>query len=472
MFRAPPAATAPTALEGPRDRERITTVVVPEHDDLAALIADRVVEVIRREVAAKGRCVLGRATGSTPLGVYRELIRRHQTGDVDFAAVVTFNLDEYYPMPPDSPHSFRRYMWENFFAHVNVAPEHVYIPDGGVPRERRVQACAAYERAIADAGGIDFQILGIGKSGHIGFNEPGSPPDSRTRLVTLDNVTRKDAAADFFGEDNVPREAVTMGVATILEAREIALIATGEHKAAIVQRAVEGDVSPDVAATFLQRHPRAVVYLDLAAAAELTRIGTPWLLQPVEWTQATMERAVVWLAEQAGKAILKLSAADYAAHHLSPLLAKYGAPGPINGMVFNRVRDKIRGRHRLPARRRVLVFSPHPDDDVISMGGILRKLWENENAIVVAYMTSGNIAVFDHDVRRHLEFVDRAAETLGLERAAAQRVRRDVEASFERKAPGDVDLPAVQELKRVIRESEAVAALEEGGLPATGAPLR
>ena len=163
MFRAPPAATAPTALEGPRDRERITTVVVPEHDDLAALIADRVVEVIRREVAAKGRCVLGLATGSTPLGVYRELIRRHQTGDVDFAAVVTFNLDEYYPMPPDSPHSFRRYMWENFFAHVNVAPEHVYIPDGGVPRERLVQACAAYERAIADAGGIDFQILGIGQ---------------------------------------------------------------------------------------------------------------------------------------------------------------------------------------------------------------------------------------------------------------------------------------------------------------------
>jgi len=201
--------------------------VVPDHDDLALRLADRIVEVIARETAAKGRCVLGLATGSTPLGIYRELIRRHQAGEVDFSRVVTFNLDEYYPMPADSPHSYRRYMWENLFAHVNIRPEQVHVPDGGVPRETLAEHCVAYERAIAEAGGIDFQMLGIGKSGHIGFNEPGSSPDERTRLVTLDTVTRKDASADFFGEDNVPREAITMGVATILEAREIALIATG-----------------------------------------------------------------------------------------------------------------------------------------------------------------------------------------------------------------------------------------------------
>jgi len=282
-------------------------------------------------------------------------------------------------------------------------------------------------------------------------------------------VTRKDAAADFFGEDNVPREAITMGVATILGAREIALIATGEHKAAIVRRAVEGEVSPDVAATFLQGHRNAAVYLDLAAAAELTRINTPWLLQSVEWTPAMTDRAVVWLAEQTGKAILKLTARDYAEHHLSPLLAKHGAAGPINGMVFNRLTRKIRGRAKLPSRRRVLVFSPHPDDDVISMGGILRKLWENENATLVAYMTSGNIAVFDHDVMRHLDFVERAAETLGLDPATARRVRDTVEASLERKAPGDVDLALVQEVKRMIRESEAIAALEAVGLPRSAA---
>ena len=459
----------PRLIEGPRDRERIPTVVVPDHDDLAVLLADRVVDVIARTTAASGRCVLGLATGSTPLGIYRELIRRHQAGEVDFARVITFNLDEYYPMPPDSPHSYRRYMWENLFAHVNIRPEQVHIPDGSVPRERLAEHCAAFERAIAEAGGIDLQLLGIGKSGHIGFNEPGSSQDSRTGLATLDTVTRKDAAADFFGEDNVPREAITMGVATILGAREIALIATGEHKAEIVARAVEGEVSPDVAATFLQRHGNTTGYLDLAAAAGLTRIKTPWVLASVDWTPALTERATVWLAEQTGKALLKLTARDYAEHHLSPLLAKHGAPGPINGLVFNRLRDKIRGRRRLPSRQSVLVFSPHPDDDVISMGGVLRKLWENENATVVAYMTSGNIAVFDHDVRRHLDFVSRAAETLGLDRAAVQRVRDGVESSFERKAPGDVDLPVVQDLKRMIRESEAIAALESVGLPATAA---
>src|SRR5947207_9888961 len=433
-----PARRAPTRLiEGPRDRERIPTVVVPDHDDLAVLLADRVADVIARETAAKGRCVLGLATGSTPLGIYRELIRRHQAGEVDLSRVVTFNLDEYYPMPPDSPHSYRRYMWENLFAHVDIRPEHVHIPDGGVPRERLAEHCDAYERAIAEAGGIDLQLLGIGKSGHIGFNEPGSSQDSRTGLAILDTVTRKDAAADFFGEDNVPREAITMGVATILDAREIALIATGEHKADIVARAVEGEVSPDVAATFLQRHGTATAYLDLAAAAELTRIKTPWVLSSVDWTPALTERATVWLAERTGKAILKLTARDYAEHHLSPLVAKHGAPGPINGLVFNRLRDKIRGRRRLPSHKAVLVFSPHPDDDVISMGGVLRKLWENENAIVVAYMTSGNIAVFDHDVRRHLDFMSRAAETLGLDQAAVQRVRGPVEGSFKHQSQKD-----------------------------------
>src|SRR5438552_3874217 len=463
------AAELSHVVAGARDRERLRTVAVPDHDDLARRLADRIVAVVARATAERERCVLGLATGSTPLGIYRELIRRHRAGEVDFARVVTFNLDEYYPMPPDSPHSYRRYMWENLFAHVNIRPEHVHIPDGSVPREALAEYCAAYEQAIAAAGGIDFQLLGIGKSGHIGFNEPGSSPHARTRLVTLDTVTRRDAAADFFGEDNVPREAITVGVATILQAREIALIATGEHKAEIVRRAVEGEASPDVAATFLQGHANAAAHLDLAAAAELTRIKTPWLLEPVEWTPAMTERAVVWLAEQAGKAVLKLTARDYSENHLSPLLAKHGAPGPVNGLVFNRLRDKVRGRRKLPSRQRVLVFSPHPDDDVISMGGILRKLWENENAIVVAYMTSGNIAVFDHDVQRQLDFVERAAETLGIDRAAVRRVRDAVEASFERKGPGGIDLPVVQDLKQMIREAEAISALESVGLPRGGA---
>jgi glucosamine-6-phosphate deaminase len=468
----PRAAAQPrtfSTIESSRDRERLRTVVLHEHEDLAALVAERIMEVIQRETRAKGKVVLGLATGSTPLGVYEELIRRHQAGEVDFSRVITFNLDEYYPMSRESSHSYHRYMWENFFAHVNIAKENVHIPDGTIPRERVTEACAAYEEAIRAAGGIDFQLLGIGKTGHVGFNEPGSDAASRTRIVTLDTLTRKDAAADFFGVDNVPREAVTMGVATILDAKEVALLATGEHKAGIVARAVEGEISTDVAATFLQRHRAVTVYLDLPAAAELTRIKTPWLLEGVDWTPGLVERAVVWLAERTSKAVLKLSARDYAENQLSPLLARAGSAGPINGQIFNRLRDKIRGRAKLPTHERVLVFSPHPDDDVISMGGILRKLWENENQIVVAYMTSGNIAVFDHDVTRHLDFVERAAAALAIDPAVVRRARDTVNAGMEQKAPGDIDIPVVQDLKKFIRESEAIAALAAVGIPPTAA---
>jgi glucosamine-6-phosphate deaminase len=467
--QATAASRAITPIEGSRERERIPTVIVEDPDDLAVLLADRIVETIRRETAEKGRCVLGLATGSTPIGIYRELIRRYEAGEVDFARVITFNLDEYYPMSPDSIHSYRRYMMENLFDHVNIDLANVHIPDGTVPRGDVEGHCQAYEAAIRDAGGIDFQILGIGRSGHIGFNEPGSSPESRTRLIALDTITRRDAAADFFGEENVPLEAITMGIATILEAREVALIATGEHKAPIVKRAVEGPVSQDVTATYLQRHPAATVYLDLAAAGELTRIETPWLVQSIEWPPAMTDRAVVWLAERTEKAILKLTVRDYRENHLSPLLSKYGSAGAINGEVFNRLRDKIRGRARLPRDQRVLVFAPHPDDDVVSMGGMLRKLQENGNEIVVAYMTSGNIAVFDHDVRRHLDFVERASEALGLELERVRAVRCEIEEAFGAKRPGGVDSERVQTLKRFIRESEAVAAIADVGLPRSAA---
>jgi glucosamine-6-phosphate deaminase len=455
--------------DGSRERERVSTVIVDDHDALAALIASRMVDVIRRETAAKGRCVLGLATGSTPLGIYHELIRSHQSGEVDFSQVITFNLDEYYPMAPYSMHSYRQYMMENFFSGVNLDPKNIHIPDGSIPQKDVDDHCSVYEEIIRDVGGIDFQILGIGRSGHIGFNEPGSSPDSRTRLITLDTITRRDAAADFFGEDNVPAEALTMGVATILEAREIALIATGEHKAAIVRRAVEEPITPTVTATYLQRHPGATVYLDLPAAGQLTRVATPWVLEPVEWTPETTERAVVWLAEEKDKGILKLSAQDYRDNHLSPLLAQHGSAGDINGEIFTRLRDKIRGKAKLPNSQRVLIFSPHPDDDVISMGGILCKLWENENVVTVAYMTSGNIAVFDHDVRRHLSFVQRAAPTLGIDPQEIRRVRHALEEGLKTKQPGDVDSEAVQALKRVIRESEAIAAIAELGLPPSAA---
>ena len=449
-------------------RERIRTIVIDDPDALARAVAERMAELIREHDAQGRRTVLGLATGSTPVGVYRELIRMHREGTLSFRRVETFNLDEYYPMAPESLHSYHRFMWENLFQHVDIDPDAVHVPRGDLSRDQVTAAAADYEAAIARAGGIDFQLLGIGKTGHIGFNEPGSGLESRTRLVTLDTITRKDAAADFFGEDSVPREAVTMGVATILGAREIAILATGEHKAAIVRRAVEGEMDRAVAATFLQQHPSTAFYVDSAAAASLTRIATPWLVEEVEWSPALTVRAVVWLAGESRKAILKLTQKDYAEHHLGALPALHGSAGAVNGMVFNALGARIRGRSKLPMGARVVCFSPHPDDDVISMGGVLHKLTENDNRIVVAYQTSGNIAVFDHDVRRYVDLLERMANAslLGPEAAAlAQTVR----ASLARKRPGDVDIPEVQDLKRMIREAEAVSGLETLGLGADNA---
>jgi glucosamine-6-phosphate deaminase len=446
------------------DGERIPTRIIDDPDEMGRLVARRIGDLIRARGATGRGTVLGLATGSTPIGVYRELIRMHREEGLSFGRVVTFNLDEYYPMAPGSLHSYHRFMWENLFDHLDIPRENVHIPRGDVPREALGVECRSYEDAIRAAGGIDLQLLGIGRTGHIAFNEPGSGAESRTRPITLDLVTRKDSAADFFGEENVPREAITMGVATILEARTILILATGEHKADIVRRAVEGEIDHEVAATFLQRHADTTFLVDQAAAAALTRIATPWLLGPVEWTPAQVVRAVVWLSQQTGKAILKLTQRDYAEHRLSSLVARSGSPGALNGEVFNALGAKIRGRSKLPRDSRVICVSPHPDADVISMGGILRKLAENGNRIVVAYMTSGNIAVFDHDVRRHLDFMHRLAAEHGIAEPEVAALRRRVEAFLEEKRPGDVDLDEVQDVKRMIRESEAVAGLRTLGL--------
>jgi glucosamine-6-phosphate deaminase len=449
--------------------EKIRTVVVADHEEIALLVADRIASVIRERNASGKSAVLGLATGSTPIGVYRELVRKHRQEGLSFKHVMTFNLDEYYPMQPDSIHSYHRFMWENLFSHVDIDPANVHVPDGTVPRERVDDYCAEYEQKIEDAGGIDFQILGIGKTGHIGFNEPGSGYESRTRLVLLDTVTRRDAAADFFGEEYVPREAITMGVATIMDAKEIAILATGEHKSSIVRRAVEGEVDVEVAATFLQRHPNTTFYVDQAAGAELTRIATPWLIDEVRWTNDLMVRAVIWLSQQTGKAMLKLTQRDYADHKLSSLVAKYGSPGEVNGKVFNILGAKIRGKSKLPTHQRIICFSPHPDDDVISMGGILHKLVENENEVVVAYMTSGNIAVFDHDVRRYVDFLERLGDESIMDRKTVTSLAKKVDDFLERKRPGEVDIKEVQDIKRLIRESEAVSGLETVGLAKSAA---
>jgi len=459
-----PLSFPSASVTAAESKERIRTHVYEDHDALAGAVAQRIASVIREKAASGRGAVLGLATGSTPLGVYRELIRMHRDEGLSFRDVVTFNLDEYYPIDPTNPHSYHRFMWEQLFSHIDIDRANVHIPRGDIERSKVQAECAAYEQAIQKAGGIDFQILGIGKTGHIGFNEPGSGADSRTRLVTLDTITRRDAAADFFGEENVPREAITMGVATILDAREIAILATGEHKALIVRRAVEGEIDLQVAATFLQRHRATTFHVDRAASAELTRVATPWLVDEVAWTDEAAERAVVWLSLRSGRAILKLTMQDYADNHLSPLLARYGTAGEVNGFVFNRIGARIRGRSKLPSGRRIICFSPHPDDDVISMGGILRKLALNENEITVAYMTSGNVAVFDHEVRRYLDWLVRVSSVNDVDETTADAFRQRVLEFLSAKRPGDVDSAEVLDIKRAIREAEAVSGLETIGL--------
>ena len=446
-------------------RERIAVRIMPDHDSLAAEVAGRIAALVRERSRESRHAVLGLATGSTPVGVYRELIRLHREEGLDFSNVVAFNLDEYFPMRPGSVHSYHRYMREHLFDFVNIPPGNRHIPRGDLAEAEVEDHCLDFERRIREAGGIDLQILGIGRSGHIGFNEPGSRRESRTRCLYLDAVTRADAAGDFFGEENVPSRAITMGVETILEAREVILLATGEHKAEIVRRAVEGEVHADVAATFLQQHPHATVYLDPPAAGELTRIRTPWLVSDVEWTPHREVEAVVWLSRRSGKPILHLSTDDYREHHLGSLVSRHGSAEPLNGEVFNALISKIRGKSRLPRGQRMLVFSPHPDDDVISMGGLLRKLAENGNRVTVAYMTSGNIAVFDHEIRRYLDFMRRTADVIELgDRETLGDVLHRVESELALKEPGEGDPVVVQHLKRIIRESEAVAGIQALGL--------
>ncbi len=445
-------------------RERIPTIIIDEHEAMARVVAGRIATLMRERAAAGRPIVLGLATGSTPIGVYRELIRLHRDEGLSFRHVVSFNLDEYYPMASDSIHSYHRFMWENLFSHVDIDAANVHIPDGALDRSSIDDGCARYEAAILAAGGVDFQLLGIGKTGHIGFNEPGSGEHSRTRVVHLDSVTRRDAAADFFGEDNVPREAITMGIATILQAREIAILATGEHKAGVVRRSVEGEIDRAVAATFLQRHSNTTFYVDDAAAADLTRVATPWLIDEVRWDDALAVRAVTWLAGRCQKAILKLTQHDYAENSLLSLVARHGSSGAVNGFVFNVLGAKIRGKSKLPRGMKTLCFSPHPDDDVISMGGMLRKFVENENDVTVAYMTSGNIAVFDHDVRRYMDFLVRLDHERIGEGTAVRTLADTVHAFLEAKQPGQVDIAEVQDIKRIIRESEAVSGIEVMGL--------
>ena len=461
--------------------EKLPCTVFSNARGAAAAVAAEIADLIRSRAAEGKTCVLGLATGSTPTGIYAELVRLHKEG-LSFANVITFNLDEYYPMQPEDLQSYVRFMREHLFDHIDIKPGNFHVPDGTLNVEDVAEYCEQYEAKIEAAGGIDIQILGIGRTGHIGFNEPGSDEKTKTRMITLDAVTRIDAASDFFGAENVPRRAITMGVGTILAARKIIILAFGENKASIIARTVEGEMSPSVPATYLQRHANVSVLLDTAAAAGLTRLKSPWLLESVVWDPTTIRRAVIWLSEKMNKAILKLTDSDYNEEGLQGLRAAYGSAYEINLQVFRYLQSTIVGwpagkpEHRKkPGDRprpfdhifpkRVIIFSPHPDDDVISMGGTLIRLADQGHEVHIAYQTSGNIAVFDDEAIRFAEFASEYCQRFGLFSDRITELESSVEDFLKNKEAGQVDSPEVQQIKALIRRGEARAGARCCGVP-------
>ncbi len=438
-------------------------------DDGALHIARYIALCIRQKQQDNELIVLGLATGSSPIKIYNELVRMHREEGLSFTNVVTFNLDEYYPMQPDSNQSYVKFMNEFLFNHIDIKKENIHIPNGNLPMEFVENFCQEYEKKIDFYGGIDIQILGIGRTGHIGFNEPGSWLTSRTRLVKLDHLTRIDAVKDFGKEENVPYRAITMGINTIIKARQVFIMAWGTHKASIVQQTIEGEITEMIPATYLQNHPNVKFYLDAAASSELTRIKTPWLAGICNWDDKLIAKAVIWLSLKLKKPLLKLTDEDYINNGLSELIAEYISAYTLNIKIFNKLQHTITGwpggkpnaddtnrpERANPTKKRVIIFSPHPDDDVISMGGTFLRLVEQGHEVHVAYQVSGNIAVHDTDAWRYAEFMGSYTKAMGLDHPELAKIVGKVTKFIDKKQANDTDIKELRMLKGIIRRQEA-----------------
>ncbi len=399
--------------------EKIHNLIFSNSAEGSICVAQEIAELIKSKQTENKLCILGLATGSSPIRVYEELVRMHREEGLSFANVVTFNLDEYYPMEKSSFHSYHYFMHQHLFDHVDIDPENINIPNGTVSSSDLHQYCVDYDLKIKEYGGLDFQLLGIGRTGHIGFNEPGSHYNSSTRSITLDHLTRVDAAPSFLGIGNVPRKAITMGIGSVKKAKRIVLLAWGDNKASILKKTIEGNETSEVPATYLQDHDNTTFILNEDASEELTRIKTPWLVGPCLWDEELASKAIVWLCNITNKSILKLTDNDYNEHGMSNLLVQEGSAYDINIKMFNKLQhsitgwpggkpnadDSFRPERANPVKKRVIIFSPHPDDDVISMGGTFDRLVEQGHEVHIAYQTSGNIAVSDHEALKYAEVI-------------------------------------------------------------------
>ncbi|GAB1308787.1 glucosamine-6-phosphate deaminase [Urechidicola sp. KH5] len=451
--------------------EKIHNVVFESSDKASLTVAEEIAELIKTKQAKNELCILGLATGSSPIKVYAELVRMHREEGLSFANVVTFNLDEYYPMKKNSIHSYFYFMHQHLFDHVDISPENVNIPSGTVSAEELHQYCIDYDLKIKEYGGLDFQLLGIGRTGHIGFNEPGSHYNSGTRSITLDHITRIDTAESFLGIDNVPKKAITMGIGTVKKAKRIVLLGWGSNKAAILKETIEGEISAEVPATYLQDHNNTTFVINAEAAEELTRFKTPWLVGPCIWDEELTAKAIVWLCEKTGKSILRLTDKDYNDNGMSNLLIQGGSAYDLNIKMFNKLQrtitgwpggkfgadDSSRPERATPEKKRVIIFSPHPDDDVISMGGTFDRLVEQGHEVHIAYQTSGNIAVSDHQA---LMF----AEVMKDVHPDSSRIDHVI-GSLNAKTGAVEDIVEVRQLKGLIRKRESLAATRFVGVP-------
>jgi glucosamine-6-phosphate deaminase len=452
--------------------EKIHNVTYSSSDEGSILVANEISQLIMSKQKENKNCILGLATGSSPIKVYEELVRLHKEEGLSFSNVITFNLDEYYPMEKNNIQSYYYFMHEHLFNHVDILPENIHVPDGTVDSDSLYQYCIDYEMKIKSYGGLDFQLLGIGRTGHIGFNEPGSHINSGTRIITLDHITRVDAGPSFIGIENVPRKAITMGIGTIKNAKRIVLMAWGANKSKIIKETIEGGISPQVPATYLQQHSNTSFILDEEASSDLTRVKTPWLVTSCIWDDVLELKAVVWLSNLLKKPILKLTDKDYNDNGMSSLISQEGTAYDLNIKMFNKLQQTITGwpggkpnaddtnrpERANPAKKRVIIFSPHPDDDVISMGGTFDRLVAQGHEVHIAYQTSGNIAVSDEEAMKFAEISKELNPTL-------EKINSIIGFLSNKKDNDVIDSKEVRLLKGAIRRSESLAATRYLGLP-------